>query len=323
MLIKKISGVSSEKIRIKDNFSQFLLECTCEGFHKSGVVYQSFDTLGYNRDDYDGEAFGDVLMTAYVERSGKNVEIFRDVPINIIDSFSRNINDVPRIFNSNNAAVRFIDMFGEGYLKINTGEELILEFSGLKNDTYYSYNFFGFSDNGDSKEIIKIDKKSILVGETKKIFDILGYERLFIPNSTKTFIEEIELSDSQTGDVLKIDRKSLSYYYLMSSDKYSFSDVVDYRPNGEVLPVYGFDKLTVTVNQSYSSDIPELHLFLQSFVLNEVAVQEQAKENYINEKVFGKTNFETPVEFTASPLVTSSLSNFNGLKTGGFKPIKK
>lgn len=312
MLITEIKEKRTEKIRIRENVSQLILTCGLPNVHLDGSTQEVFGKNSKPKQvEFEALAFNNVYVTAYVERSGKNIEILKDVPLNVLDKFSRDINELAHLIQNQNTMCRVIDLFGEGYLKLNTGEDLIIELTGLYPSANYVYKLHYMTEFEDSKELVRIDKKQILSGEKQRSFDVAGYERLFIPTLLKNYIEEIELIDRENGNVLKIDRETLSFYSIFSSDKMHIVDEFDYSIKyGEIIPIFGFEELRFKINEGYSTTRVDLDFYLQTYVLNDVAVIEEKKEEVINQQLQNTLGGFKPIKTPVKGGVMTGKTNF-------------
>lgn len=177
MLIKKINGAngSTEKIRVTEEFSTLLFVEESETGLKN------------------------ILVTAYIERAGKNIPLCTRLSLDKVKSLSYVIEEVSKCLKDNDKRHFFpLSFFENGNFKLNDADAFILELEGIKQNDIFS--IFGIQDIYQCSALYNYEEKNMLVGEHTKTFDLKGIERICFP---------IGINDCEIGFVVENVKGSL------------------------------------------------------------------------------------------------------------------
>lgn len=248
MLIKSIvaDATGTAKLRITEEFSK---------------LYVTSET-GFQ---------GTIVLSAFLERSGKNVEIVNRLNMRRIKTISAHIDGLP-IRHDVEDTKFLLSLFENGNFKSNENDAVVVEFSGLEEGK--TYNVYGLQDMTDCTSVYHYEEKNILVGERTKTFSLAGVERVDLGYLGQ--IEEVAFlyRDANNGLIeRKFTRAELEFSVLEQCDMHPYLSVMasPLKPYTNVLVVDGLESIKVTMNDTLT--VPYSLIFQSKYKVESTASQ--------------------------------------------------
>lgn len=294
MLIKSFTGADgNQKLRITEEFSSLLIITKLNSDAKEGAV----------------NSIGNEVLHAYLERSGKNIDIVNRQPLNHIIDLSCQIMTQSPIKMANQKLYNPVLLFEDGNFKFSDSDACIVELTNLNEDL--DYLIYGVVDMDKASGIYYYESKTMLVGEHVKTYDLRGIERILLPQDARFNELSFFVLDENGKEVeRKFTKDELLFLWATQTDMNPLfkNDVLTFE-NNIVLAIDGISTMKVYSDSTRTTIID--FLFQSRYVDGSESYQTGGYKAPVTQNTL-KSNITS--QSVIGSAVKSGIQKFVGLK---------
>lgn len=299
MLIKSFTGADgNQKLRITEEFSSLLVITKL----KEGATAGSVNSIGNE------------VLHAYLERSGKNIDIVNRQPLKHIIDLSCQIMTQSPIKMANQRLYNPVLLFEDGNFKFSDSDACIVELTNL--NLNLDYLIYGVVDMDKASGIYYYESKTMLVGEHVKTYDLQGIERILLPQDAKFNELSFFVLDENGKEVeRKFTPDELLFLWATQTDMNPLfkNDVLTFE-NNIVLAIDGISAMKV-YSDSTRTEIIDF-LFQSRYVDGSESYQTGGYKGSVSQNVLQTSvlNNNLKVASNVKSALKSGMQKFVGLK---------